>query len=115
MKYLLLGMLAISATTPAIQLDVYPRVAVVNPYKTSTFRVMIRIPEHKDNRLYSYSADCGGEVKSGQREIRAITEMWFEELHVKSDCYFLACLHRIVEGKVKNFCEHVEISTGEDP
>ena len=92
-----------------ITLDIAPRAVVANPYKRTTFRVILRIFEHPDNRLWSYSATCGVEIRSSIRSVDRITNEWFEELTVVEPCYFQACVHRNVDGKVKNFCAHQEV------
>lgn len=99
-----------------ISIDVVPKVAMTSYNVTSTFRVKVTIPRQKDNRLWSYSASCGSEIKSSDHELNlnsAITTTWYEEFTVTEDCIFQACLHRIVEGKVKNFCDYQGVNVDE--
>lgn len=98
-----------------ITLDVQPQVAIARPYNTTTFRVRIQIPKHKDNRLLSYSASCGQEIKSSEYQIDHITYQWYDDFTVSDDCIFQACVHRIVGGKIKNFCDYQVVTVGDEP
>lgn len=104
------------STVKPISIDVVPKVATVYPYTQTTFRVNVKIPRHKDNRLWSYTASCGSEIKSSEYELNVnsqITTTWYEEFTVAEDCIFQACLHRQVEGKVKNFCSYQGVITND--
>lgn len=87
-----------------ITIDVLPKVVMANPYKATNFRVKIRVAENPDNRILSYSADCGGKSYAGQQEVDRINYTIFFELKVAGDCYFQACVHRIEKGKHKAYC-----------
>lgn len=95
-----------------ISIDVAPKMVLVNPYKSVTFRVLIRIPENPDNRRYSYSATCGSEVKMSQSDVDQKVYTKFEELVVLEDCVFLTCVHRVVSGKPKTYCDKQVVKTG---
>lgn len=100
----------------AISINVSPHVVLINPYKRVTFVVIFRITEHPDNRVWSYAATCGAEEVLSQRPVTAISTTRYEELTVLADCFFQACVHRVVEGKVKNFCAKKEVpTTGQPP
>lgn len=115
---LLIGLLLIFARNvlgaeKAVLIDIQPRVTATSPYKQVMFRVRITIPRHKDNKLWSYTASCGDEIKSSQRELNAgsaVTYTWFEELKVTEDCIFQVCIHRAEKGKVKNYCDYQGVS-----
>jgi hypothetical protein len=100
-----------------ITLTVTPKVAIQNPYKDTTFRMLIRIPEHKDNRRMAYAADCGGNVITTQREYFAVHTEVFPNMRVVADCIFQACVYRL-EGKenekpkVRRYCDTHIIETG---
>lgn len=101
-------------TPKNISIDVYPRVSTTDPYNQKTFRVRVRVLRHKDNRLWSYSASCGSEIKSSEHELdekSVITYEWYEEMTVIENCIFQACLHRVVGKEVKNYCSYQEITT----
>lgn len=109
--FLLMMFLAALFAQEPITLTITPRVAMENPYKLQTFRMLIRIPDHPDNRRMSYGADCGSNVITAQRpEYARMTEK-FLEMRVISDCVFQACVHRLVEGRIKPHCvtERVEV------
>lgn len=101
----------IFAAEKPIAVDVQPRVTISDPYNRRTFRVRITIPKHPDNKLLSYSASCGQEIRSSQYEIDKVTFEWFEELTVTDDCIFQACLHRAEKGKIQNYCVYQEVKS----
>lgn len=91
-----------------IKIEVVPKVTISNEYRQQTFRVRVTVPRHKDNRLWSYSASCGSEIKSSEHELdknSQITTTWYEDFTVLEDCIFQACLHREVLGKIQNYCD----------
>ena len=94
-----------------ITISIFPSSVLSSDYQRRTFQVRVTIPRHKDNRLWSYSASCGDEIKSSTHQLDATSPIvyeWYEELMVKENCIFQACLHRIVGGKIKNFCDYEE-------
>lgn len=94
-----------------ITILVKPKVATTDNYKHQTFHVQIVVPRHKDNKLLSYSASCGSEIRTSEYNVDKVAWDWLEEFTVTENCIFQACLHRAVEGKVKNYCDYVEVST----
>src|SRR3990167_4836935 len=110
---LILCLLLVATTEPKpVTLDVLPKVAVINEYRPQTFRIRITIPKHEDNRLYSFSMSCGAELKTAIREVEGYSVTMYEDFHVTDDCFFQVCLHRAVEGKVKNLCVDQTVPTG---
>lgn len=108
---------------PTITIDVMPKVSFANPYKQVSFRVRLRITEHAGNRIWSYFATCGAEIKSSQRPVDRVTYEWIDELTVLEQCFFQGCVHRIVvdetkkppKQEVKNFCSHQEVTVPTQP
>lgn len=94
----------------AITIDVMPKIAMTNPYKRVTFRVRLRITEHSDNRIWSYFATCGAEIKSSQRPVERTVYEWLDEITVLETCFFQGCVHRVVGGKVKNLCATQDVT-----
>jgi hypothetical protein len=87
----------------AITIDVNPKFALSNTMKAQTFRVLIRLQENPDNRVLSYSADCGANAYSTQVEADGIVYTKFFEMRVVRDCVFVASIHRIEKGKAKTY------------
>lgn len=104
-------MIDLCAETPITQ-TVSPKVTAVNPYQDTEFRVIVKIPEHPDNRLLSLGADCGGNAYSSHHEVDRVMWERFYKMRVRGDCIFQACLHRVTNGKVKTFCDPVVVKTG---
>lgn len=91
-----------------VRVSVYPNVAVVNPYKRTTFRFRWQIEPHADNRRYAVSYTCGSEIHSSQGDVdgdkhQKTTERYVD-LTVTGDCEFMACVIRMVEEKPKTMC-----------
>jgi hypothetical protein len=82
---------------PLISIDVIPKVATANPYKSMTFRVRFRIEPNENNREFAYFATCGVESKTSIRKVDATTFTFFEELTVVETCQFQVCLSRLGE------------------
>lgn len=98
---------------------VRPMVAVVNPYKQTTFHFTWQIEPHEDNRRYALMYTCGSEVHSSQGNIdgdkhQKTTER-FVDLTVLENCSFMACVVRMVEGKPKTMCAWATVSVGGEP
>lgn len=106
--------LPVKCETP-IKLNVLPKVALANPYKATTFRIVVRVEPHPDNRILSLSADCGGNAYSSQHEVDQITYTRFYEMKVVRDCSFVACVNRITNGKVVRFCDPQVVPVTEHP
>lgn len=87
-----------------VNLDVLPKVAFENPYKDVTFRLLIRITEDEGNRKMSYSGDCGANVITRLQNAEYKVYTIFLNMRVVSNCVFSACVHKIVDGKMKNLC-----------
>lgn len=98
---------------PPISMEILPKIAQINPYKTQTFRVRFRIEEHPDNREYAYSATCGSEIKSTIREVDAVSYTRFEELTVVASCVFQVCVSRV--GKKYPICIQQGVTVPELP
>lgn len=103
-----------------ITADVYPRVALVNPYKRETFRFRWQIPPHPDNRWYALAYTCGKENHSSQGEVEGDkhpkTTERFVELTVVGDCEFMACVVRVIDGKPETICDYAYVRTrGDEP
>lgn len=96
----------------AITIGVYPQVALVNPYKSVVFRVLFRIPEHEQNRLWSYAATCGAEERLSQHPVDTVSVTIYEELVVLGPCIFQACVHR---ADTTNHCAFVEVHVSQPP
>lgn len=113
---LLAGILTASAIAKGeITLDVAPKVALPDPYKSQTFRVRVRVAEHPDNRVLSLSADCGSNAYSSQHDVDQVTYTRYYEMRVRGDCTFQACVFRNTNGKVVRFCAPVVVKTPEQP
>lgn len=98
----------------SITIEVVPKVVTTYPYNPQTFRVRVHILRNKDNRLWSYSGSCGSEIKSSDHDLDVKSPLvyeWYEEFTVTDDCIFQACLHRLVEKKIKNVCVYQAITT----
>lgn len=114
---LMLGVCVSTASHAQVSTEVYPRVAVVNPYRRTTFRFQWRIEPHEDNRRYALVYSCGAELHSSQGGLngnsRKTTERYVE-LTVLTDCEFMACVVRMVEGKPKTTCSWAYVRTEEN-
>lgn len=98
-----------------IAVSVQPRVALVNPYKRTTFWFRWQIEPHPDNRRYALMYTCGSELHSSQGEVNGdkhprTTDRWVE-LTVLQDCEFMACVIRTVEKEVKTLCDWFTVTT----
>ena len=99
-----------------VSAEVNPKVAVVSNTQT-TFRFTWRIEPSKDNRMYALSYTCGVELHSSQGELTESSPRTTERyvnLTVIEDCQFMACVARVVKGRVKleTICAWVFVSTG---
>lgn len=98
-----------------VGVDVTPKVAVVNPYKETTFRFTWKIEPHKDNRRYALMYSCGSEIHSSQGLVNGDkhqrTSERFVNLTVVADCEFMACVVRLEDDKAKTFCNWAYVRT----
>ena len=112
---LVFGRGLVHAQNSPVTASVTPKIAIVNPYKRTTFRFQWRIEPDANNRLYSLSYSCGSEVHSSQGNVdgenHPRTTERFVELTVIEDCQFMACVVRIVEGKPKTMCAWATVRT----
>lgn len=102
-------------TPPPVSIEVWPKIAIPNPYKSTTFHTRWKIEPHRDNRSYTLSMDCGEYHSSSQGldgENDAKTRDRFDDLRVVEFCVFRACVYR-TGGK--QFCVEQKISTPEEP
>ena len=97
-----------------ISLTVVPKIVLKDPYRRQTFRLLIRIPEHPDNRRMSWGADCGANASASQRDVEGVLTTVYLEMRVTEDCIFYACVHRVVKDKVKNICVTEIVKVGGD-
>lgn len=115
--YLTVALLLLCAALvaePVITLSVYPKIVSANPYKRTAFRVVLRIADDPNNRLYSFSGDCGAEVTATVREVDFVVKTWNVELVATQDCLFVACVHKSEKGQVKRYCITEKVSVKEE-
>ena len=86
-----------------ITISVSPGYAIASPFKSQTFRVLVRIQEHPDNRIMSFGADCGSNSYASQQDVEGIVYVKYYVMYVEGNCLFTATLHRMEKGKVKNY------------